>query len=236
MKTYRRIARQMSFFYFILIAGTMLAATLLLSLNVYATSQRPNRIYFDGKKYDLCTDPMEEYFKTYPNGKPKIYFRDTSLYRGYLATFETDGGSLFVKDIEANKPRVSGDDSTAEWQSVLADIVPSNERLKVDWVTGLLVAPFGNYRQLDYTEYDCELAYENYLVIEVKDGQVGRSKRLVGFENWMEFQQKQSDAFRKTKEFKDLVKKWRSEGDTDESINSAIKYSILAHSKKILVD
>ena len=214
---------------------SLLLIGVFLCSNAYATAQRPNIIYIDGVRYSLCGDPLESYFKTYPERQPKNPSRVSDLWRGYIATFEIQEGMMSLKDIEAYK---STDMTTGktEWRSVLADVVPGKNKLQIDWFTGLLVLPNGDIRMLDYTEYDCSLLYEGYIVVEINNGKFVRSKRINEFDKWMDFRERQFKAFRKTQDYKDLVKKMRDGDRREDSIDPVISDFILSYSKKILID
>lgn len=216
----------------------LLIALLLLPSAVLATIQFPDKIVFEGKKYELCNSPIGDYFTRFPDRQPKIVVRNTGLYRGYIATFDFDIGNMFLKDIEAYKEiisRPSGATYTS-WQSVLTEVVPGKERLSIDWFSGLLILPNGYSRQLGYDEYFCELRYEAYMLLEIDNGKFIRSKKFASFEDWTTFQQKQYEAFKKTPAYKDVFKELSVSGRSEEKTNEIIRDSILDRSKKILVD
>ena len=205
---------------------------------VFATIQQPDKIVFEGKKYELCNSPIGDYFTRFPDRQPKVVVRNTGLYRGYIATFDFDIGNMFLKDIEAYKEiisRPSGATYTS-WQSVLTEVVPGKERLSIDWFSGLLILPNGDSRQLGYDEYFCELRYEAYMLLEIDNGKFVRSKKFVSFEDWTTFQQKQYEAFKKTQAYMDVFKELSVSGRSEEKTNEIIRDSILDRSKKILVD
>ena len=62
--------------------------TLFLGINAFATAQYPDKIIYNGKEYDLHSNPLEEYFQKNPDKKPKATMISTALWRGYVATFE----------------------------------------------------------------------------------------------------------------------------------------------------
>jgi len=82
------------------------------ALRLSATAQYPDRLIHNGQEYDLFTNPLDEYFKKYPEKDPRWpkprdrYFKSTSvsascsaLCRDYIATFEIRDNQLFVKDV-----------------------------------------------------------------------------------------------------------------------------------------
>ena len=104
----------------------------------------------------LFTNPMESYFTQYPDKRPKNDVELTSLWRGYVATFEINDNQLYLKDIEIIDSNKKG----IEWKSVLNEIFPNQEHIKIDWMTGLLVIPSGklvNYVHMGYASTGCDL-------------------------------------------------------------------------------
>lgn len=69
--------------------------TLFFGVNVFATGQEPDRIIFKGQEYMLFSNPLETYFKKYPDKRPTRGFESTGLWRGYIATFEVRNNRLF---------------------------------------------------------------------------------------------------------------------------------------------
>lgn len=208
-----------------------------LAHGVFATAQRPNIIFIEGKEYDLCDDPMEPYFKKFPERLPKADGRWSNLWRGYIATFEFEDGLLRLNNIEVYRPAAMPDNKgRSGFQSVLSEAVPGGKKLMIDWVTGLLVIQIPPYRQLDYDEYDCTLQTENYMVLELDSGRFVRSKRFDGFEKWKAFREKQFNAFRRSEDYKAIVKQMRENGRREDTIDPVISDYILWYSKKILVE
>lgn len=74
--------------------------TLFSGLKVFATAQFPDKINYNGKEYNLNSNPLEVYFEKNPNKRPKSEVRSSALWRGYVATFEIIDNQLFLKDIE----------------------------------------------------------------------------------------------------------------------------------------
>ena len=60
----------------------------------------PDKIIYDGKEHKLHSNPLEVYFEKFPDKKPKSEIRSSALWRGYVATFEFEDKSLYLKDIK----------------------------------------------------------------------------------------------------------------------------------------
>ena len=108
---------------------SVMLAVGLFAQNVFATAQRPNIIFFEGQKYSLCSDPMEVYFKKFPERLPKSDGRYSDLWHGYLATFDIDAGFLRLKDIETHRYKNLPDGKlSGDFPSVLKEAVPGNQK------------------------------------------------------------------------------------------------------------
>ncbi len=204
-----------------------------LVVNTYATAQIPDKIIYNGKTYSLHNNPMENYFEKNPDKKPKSGLISSALWRGYVATFEVAGKEILLNDIQIEESVDDGDDSfQTRWTSVLNDVVPKGQKLKIDWLNGILVLPYGevvNYVHMGYAS-----TYENYILLEVKEGSVGRSRELTNKE-YEEFRERQFKAFKKTQEYKDLLAKMKNDGRDDEKFNEEfIKIFIISYLSEFL--
>jgi len=137
---------------------------LFLSVNstVFGSFQAPDRIIYSGKEYKLFGYPLESFFAKYPDKRPKVEIISTGLWRGYIATFEIKDNQLFLKDIEI---QISTKDEKGNhinsWKSVLNDVFPNQELVKVDWITELL--KFSSERYASSSMYD-------YTLLEIDNG------------------------------------------------------------------
>jgi len=67
---------------------------------VSATAQQPDVIMYKGKRYNLNSNPLEFYFKKHPDKRPKTDIINTSLWRGYVATFEVIKDQIYLISVE----------------------------------------------------------------------------------------------------------------------------------------
>lgn len=190
----------------------------------FATPQRPDVLIYEGKEYPISSVLLESYFENYPDRKPQISGRFSSLWRGYIAVFEIVSGALVLKDISAN---FSSDSS-------LATVVPDGRALKIDWYTGLLVSGYGDNSGEPYSlEHDD--SYESYSIFEIDAGNL-RSVRHFNNKQYIEFRERQFRAYKKTPEYRAKLEELAKSG-RDEKVNSnIIRESILNFSKKFLVN
>jgi hypothetical protein len=209
-----------------------LVACFVFAVSVYATAQYPDKIYFEGRLYKLHSNPMEAYFEKNPDKKPRSPIISTALWRGYVATFEIDtGGGLYLKDIEALTP---GNDGDSEFKSVIDDVVPRGQRLKIDWFTGLLVLPSGEI--VNYVHMGYGSTYEKYTLLEIAAGDFKRSKAF-GYKDYEAFKERQFAEFKKTPEYKKYIEDARKEGKYDQKfMDEFLRNFVTDFTSKILVN
>ena len=196
----------------------------------WGTAQAPDRLIYNGKEYAMFTNPMEVYFEKHPEKRPESEYRSTANWRGYIATFEIRGKCMYVKDIEITIYNEEEDRYIGK--NVLNEIFPGQQEVKVDWMTGLLVLPYGeivNYVHMGYAS-----TYEHYIILEIKEGKLTKEKKL-DHEQYVEFKEKQFQAFRKTEEYERLKKELGGDRlGADEFIDSFLREFVINYSSKIL--
>lgn len=207
---------------------------LLCATQIFATAQYPDKIIYNGKEYMLHSNPMEEYFKKFPDKKPKSGMMSSALWRGYVATFEIADNALCLKDIEIQVQKKNSKSWETEWKSVLSEVISDGKKLKIDWFSGLLVLPHGNL--VAYVHMGYGSTYENYVLLEIANGDFKKAKEF-DYKEYEKFRERQFEAFKKTDEYKKLVEDLRKERDaSDEFIDSFLKSFIINYTSKILVD
>ena len=211
------------------------ALLLLSATNLFATAQYPDKIIYNGKEHMLHSNPMEAYFKKFPDKRPETEIMSSALWRGYVATFEFVDKALFLKDIQIQFTEKSEKSSfNPKWKSVISEVVPEKERLKIDWLTGILVLPYGEV--VNYVHMGYGSTYENYILLEVAGGELKNTKEF-GYKEYEKFKERQFQAFKKTEEYKKAFEDLRKEGDrTPEFIDSFLRDFVIEYTSKILVD
>lgn len=201
-----------------------------------ATPQLPNSLFFDGKEYPIDNDPMEEYFEKHPERKPNPTSRMSALWRGYLAFFEFRGEDLFLKDLKIEDGHETvGNLGYFRWKSVLKESVGDEKGLKVDWFSGLLVSRYGENDYMDtYDIFEHQKHYSNYTIFEIASG-VLKQYRFFDNKGFLQFLKEQFAAFKKTAEFKGLLRKLGENGRKRQASEAILAESILDCSKTILV-
>ena len=111
--------------------GLLIVAAACIAVQVAsATSQIPDRLLFRGEKQALFVNPLEPFFSTHQERRPKSDVVSTALWRGYVASFEFKDSTLYVSDIEIEvwTTDTSGQRTTA-WKSVVDSVfADSTER------------------------------------------------------------------------------------------------------------
>ena len=203
--------------------------TIFLNSILFGTAQTSDILIYNGKKYELYCNPLEKYFKKYPNKHPNnligendVRIESSDLWRGYVATFEIIENQLYLKDIEIESVSDTSDIINSEiiWKSVLNKVFTNQELVKVDWMTGLLIIPDGeivNYVHMGYVS-----TFERYIILEIDEGNLKRETRLE-HEEYDEFREKQFIAFKKTDDYKKKKAKMQENGYDVEFIDSFLQ-------------
>ena len=192
------------------------------NMAIFGTAQAPDKIIYNGKEYALHSNPMESYFEKYPDKRPRREVYSSGLRRGYVATFEVKDNQLYLKNIEI--------EIWTSFKSVLNEVFPNQEFVKVDCFTGLLVLPEGEMGDYAHTGYAS--TYEHYILLEFENGNLKR-KKLFGYEEYEEFKEKQFQAFKKTDEYRELKENFKKTYDITENF---LRTFVIEYSSKILVE
>ena len=156
------------------------------SICLFATIQISDIIIYNGNEYRLIVShPMESYFIESPEKRPPS--GDISaLWRGYIATFEIIDNELWVIDIKTpngNYSIINGN-FIIGYTSIVKECFEGKDRLKMDWYNGFLVIPQGEI--IDYELLGWNADYENYLIIEIQNGNI-INKFTLSFLQYAEF-------------------------------------------------
>ncbi len=200
----------------------------------YATAQEPDKIFYNGKEYKLFLNPLEEYFEKYPEKRPKSIIESTSLWRGYVASFELKDNQLFLKDIEIQyRDTTSIKRRNIKWKSVLTDVFPDSSMLRLTWITGLFIIPKGKI--IDYVHMGYGSTYEEYTILEIDNGSLKKAKDF-NYKEYELFKYKQFEAYKLTEDYKKTKAEFKKNGISDESVDEILHYSIIYRISKILAD
>jgi hypothetical protein len=186
---------------------------LAISQSIFATGQVADKLFFEGKKYSLLSNPLEQYYKknpekklpmvAYENGPLKYYPSCSALWRGYIATFELIGGRLYLTELKVLVPDAdcSREDTM---KSVLNEVFPNKEQRFADWYTGYLVIPTGKLISYDHMDYSSQ--FDEYLVIRIEAGIKTRATKM-NADEFVAYRKAQFEAFKKTEQYISSMKK-----------------------------
>lgn len=163
-----------------------------------ATGQEPDKIDYYGVQYDLLSNPMETYFKKFPEKILPDEIASTGLWRGYVANFGMIDSQLYLVDLTVYKM----DASTGDTQkvSVFKEWF-GDTKFKCDFYTGVLTLPYGNLTEYVHMGYGS--TYENYILLEINQGGLTKTKQLTQQE-YTVFKERQFKAFKKTEAYRDI--------------------------------
>lgn len=204
----------------------LLTAILIISNDIVCFSQNQVQdiIVIDDYVYQLNYNPLESYFQKHPIKKPKSNMFSTGLYRGYRATFKITDCQLFLKDIEIieldtlktrlNKKKIDSTYSDlikigvnivqyiTSYKSVIKEFRVENKELKINWITGLYVIPYGGKRKDLYNNF----SYDNYILLEINKGNLMKRKYFT-FDEFQDFKKAQYSKFKTTSNYKKSKRK-----------------------------
>jgi len=226
-----------------------------INLPVSGTEQTSDLLIYNGNMHILKGKiifddryPIESFFEKFPDKRPKGDEIASYLRRGYVATFEIMDNQLYLKDIQVMNGGTINDEGywVQFWKSVLNEVFPNQELIKIDWFTGLLVIPDGQRNRY----YD----YERYTLLEINEGNFMREKQIILDidENFMKesqwnkvteyelFKKRQYEAFKKTDEYNKVMIQIKAEhpkvSSHDLDYDKRLELDIFKYSSKILVE
>jgi hypothetical protein len=130
---------------------------------LFATSQIPDVLIYNGTEYNLHNFPMENWFNQFPEKRPPDNY-NSGLWRRYVAIFEIKNNELWLIDV---KKDVGVDMIYGRliFESIMDKISEGEDAIKMDWFNGLLIFNHGNTRMDNISTYD-------YVLIDIKNGNV----------------------------------------------------------------
>jgi hypothetical protein len=190
--------------------------TLFWGLTIFATPQIPDKIIYKGKEFNLLyLNLLESYFIKHPNKRPQRdgddFVHSTGLHRGYIATFKIENNQLFLKDIGVHRYDSSNEyDLKEKYKSVFNEVFPNRKNIKIDWFTGILVLPNGEYIGHLHGGYGSVASYEKYILLELHNGNLKKEIHLE-FNEYEKYKEKQLQLFKQTEEYEKLKLKYKKD-------------------------
>jgi hypothetical protein len=185
----------------------IIALFFLTSIKSFATAQVPDYLIIEKDTLAIQGNPLEGYFKNHPIPENLITSLSTANWRGYIAYFKFLDGNLVVENIY-KEDRKENDNGKSSFflTSIYKDIFGSNANFKCDFYSGLLICPSGKI--IEYVHMSYSSLYENYNLIEIKNGVSIKSKKMTGDE-FRSFKKGYFKYFKKTDEYKLKAKEFR---------------------------
>jgi hypothetical protein len=144
------------------------------------TAQLSECLIYKGQALRLCSEPLESHFAiNLP--RPEFHAHASCCWRGYIGTWEIEGGRLYLIGIENwTLEKVNGSYTSVTCLPTLSDgtevtiasLFPESDgaRIFADWYTGELRCPQGE--RLTYVHGGFDSKYERDLLIHVERGVV----------------------------------------------------------------
>lgn len=139
-------------------------------------AQRPDIIIKNGEKFDLYSNPLEEFWIKHKLNRPD-FCAEAYCKRGYVATWELCDDQFFLVNIEGyfNKYTRFGKKIV---RYSLYTLFPENgtKPIYANWFTGKLRIPHGHMIQFSPNGYDSR--FEREVIISVDHGRVAKEAVL----------------------------------------------------------
>ena len=141
-----------------------------------ATPQAPDKLIYEGKPYDLFSNPLESYFES-GKDRPRFFIDPdpkhllTGLWRGYIATWKIEGGALYLVEIDSWICDESQNNKCR--RADLKELFGAKYRdgkAEADWYSGELKLPVGKMLRSVWSEYSS--IYEKEIILKVESGKV----------------------------------------------------------------
>lgn len=202
------------------------------SQDVFATAQIPDQLIYKGTTYHLNNNPLETYFKEHPKKRPEGDITSSALWRGYIATFTIEDQMLILKDIQVQV--YEHEEGKEEWRpnvtlkSVLKEVFPEEKKLIIDWCSEILILPSGEIE--DYVHHGYASTFEQYLLLEIKEGVLQETKAFDTAISYLEFKKEQLNRFQKTDAYQTYLVKWKEKYDyTKEEVDQILERGLFKY-------
>ena len=198
------------------------------------TAQYPDKIVYNGKEYNLNSNPLEPYFDKNPENRPEMI--STALWRGYVGYFEIIDNQLFLTDMKIPiRGKDENGDYKEKWISIYRRYFPKQEKVRIDWFSGILILPHGE--MVEYVHQGYASTYSKYWLLEIEDGTFNEARKY-NYKEFVKFKKRQFEEFKKTEEYNKLyteLKENDNYGD-EEFIQSFIKDFVINYTSKFLIE
>ncbi len=198
------------------------------------TAQYPDKIIYNGKEFNLNSNPLEPYFDKNPENRPSMV--STALWRGYVGYFEIIENELYLTDMKISVSYTDEDGSYKQkWSSIYRLYFPKQKKVKIDWFSGILILPHGKI--VEYVHQGYASTYSKYWLLEIENG-IFNEARKYNNKEFVKFKKRQFEVFKKTEEYKKIYTelKENDEYNDDKFIKSFISDFVINYTTKFLTE
>lgn len=199
---------------------------ILFTTQLFAQEYTPDQIIINGTTYNYNFHHMEYYFKYNSMKRPSVNKDTTALNRNYVALFALENNKMYLKDLKI-KSKFSDKKYT---KSVITKIINNDNERFLNWISGLFYVGLGEAleKQTDTLHID----YPNYIVFELKKGNVTRSDQFT-LAQFKVFKNYQFERYIRTIEYKKTYQYLKDNTTmTDFEIEGHIRKNIIFYSRK----
>ena len=198
------------------------------------TAQYPDKITYKGTEYNLNSNPLEPYFEKNPENRPDMV--STALWRGYVGHFEIIENELYLTDMKRPISYTDDDGNFKEkWVSIYRMYFPRQEKVKIDWFSGILILPHG--KMVEYVHQGYASTFSKYWLIEIENGTFNEARNYDNKE-FVKFKKRQFEVFEQTEEYKKLYAEFKEtdESNDDTFVKSFISDFVINYTTKFLTE
>ncbi len=168
----------------------------------WSTAQFPDTLIYEGQTLYIFSNPLESFFDAAHPRPDKLFPPgSTACWRGYVATWKIESGSLYLVKME---------DCTSRKKEIgLSAIFPDRQKpVLADWYTGSLRAPQG--KVLRYVHMGYGSVYEREVVLTIDKGKLTGTEVVDNTAKKVPSEEEQArDQLRKLGEWEDNIRKNR---------------------------
>jgi hypothetical protein len=111
------------------------------------TAQLPEILWWHGKCYEMCSEPLNAYFRQHGNQQVEFGMSSTSCWRGYIGTWEIRSNKLYLVSL-------SGLTKNGENVSIESIFPMETGPIFAGWFTGRIRLPDGRVKKYVHMGYD----------------------------------------------------------------------------------
>jgi hypothetical protein len=160
-----------------------LLSLIFITSSVFATAQAPDVLIYNGKIYDLYSNPLEDFYRANKSKRPKFWVAPNVMssgnWRGYVATWEIIDDKLYLTKIDSWFCRSSTQAKNGCRRVTLRDLFGTNVidgKVFASWFSDKLQAPDG--KQLKYVHSGYASIYERDMFFDVEAGKIVKQETI----------------------------------------------------------